>query len=267
MLEDPASIHAKSPILSISPDSSLLDAINLMVARGVRRLRVARAGEYTFTTVDSIIRILSEMSKLFTDDRSLRQVRIGSTNLVEPPVVGGDYTIRDIAGVMLKSNVDFVVVTGREYDAIMTVVDIIDAIDEKELDEPALNYASRRYPMVKAGLKLIDAVKMMSSFRVRSVLVVDDEGNVLGAISSKQILKMVSNYGFNILGDDLESSVKPVRAFADPGSTLGTVAKLMRQTGSEIAVLNVGKHVLGIINEFGVLTGISGIDRQGMSMA
>ncbi len=266
MLGDRASLHAKSPIISISPDASLLDAIDLMSSRGIRRVRVSRDGEHLFTTIDAIIRLLSEMSKLFTDDRSLRQVRIGSTNLVKPPVIKGDYTVRETAKIMSNSNVDFAVIMGEELESIITVTDLMDSVEEGELDVPVLEYASRRYPTIGVSSKLIDAVKLMSTFRVRSVLATDGE-MILGSVSSRHILKLISKYGFSILGDDIESSVKPIRAFAEPSSTLGNVIRLMRLTGSEVAVLNIGTHVVGVVDEARVISGIAGISEPGNRMA
>ncbi len=206
------------------------------------------------------------MESFLVNSVSFDSIRSSSLRTIKPPLVNGGSPIIDVAKIMHKASIDFVVVDSREFLGIFTVRGLLRAIEVGELPKPALHYSTKLYPAVDIEARLYDAIKAMRTYNVRSVLVTEAGRTIRGVIPSKEIIHALAEYGMHAINEEIHDVVNPVEAFASPEYSIDRVAKIMLDKDTEVTVINVGREVVGVVDEWGVIQAAAGVDSRGFKL-
>ena len=174
-------IMSKS-IISISPNSSVVDACNLMKKKKIKKLLVKDSrirGIITLTDVVKNIRKLSK-SKMFVGEMMSKQITMSP-----------DKKVITIAKIMEKKNIGCVVILdGSSPKGIVTERDIVKncAIGEKNFKK-LLASDIMSYPLivVKDSDSVLAAAKVMKKKKIKKLLVKGD-GKLTGILTQTDIV-------------------------------------------------------------------------------
>ncbi len=255
MIIEPASRYARTNIISVDPGDTVQDLLGIMARERVRHVMVRGSGE--FITVDNIFSLIYRMLSVARDPRHLETMKIGFLKTLRPPRVSGYISIAEAARVMASTRLDFTLVDTEKGTGILTVRDIIRAVEPSEARDPAIRYSTPRYPSVGPSSKVVDVVKTMGMHGVRSVLVLEGRSAV-GVIPSLSVIGALSHLGFHGLWDEALNVAHPVEAVAPATASIGDTAHKMREYDTEAVVLEVEGHVVGVVDEWGVIRALAG---------
>lgn len=170
------SVRAEACILHLAPTSSTTAQIAMGDALAVALMKLR-----DFTSVD-FARLHPGGS---LGRRLLMKVEntMRSTNL---PVVAVDCSAKDMIHAVSKGGLGLIVICdGERIEGIVTDGDIRRAMERKGkdfFDIRAIDIATRNPKSVNRKAKLIEAEKLMTSHKVNSLLVTDDDGRLVGII-------------------------------------------------------------------------------------
>ena len=175
----------KSPVIAISEEIDIPEAANLMVINGLRRLVVVD-GEHNIigiVTQTDIIKNLSIDSFIsFKKAEHIMKRKIIS--------LGRKDTVSAAVELMIKNNISCVlVIEDNKPVGIITERDITKSIAENNI----LNNLEgiMNFPVFTADkdINLYDATKLMEKNKLRSLVIVDSEGDVIGIVTKSDIIK------------------------------------------------------------------------------
>ncbi|MBO7343866.1 MAG: KpsF/GutQ family sugar-phosphate isomerase [Alistipes sp.] len=169
-VKEEACILQLAPTTSTTAQLAMGDAlaVALMKARAVTSMDFARLhpggslGRRLLMTVGNVMR---------------------STDL---PVVGMDCTATEMIHRMTRGGLGLIVICdGERIEGIVTDGDLRRAMESRQAEFfniKAIDIASRSPKSINVNAKLIDAEKMMTQYKVNSLLATDDEGRLQGVI-------------------------------------------------------------------------------------
>ncbi len=259
MIIEPASRYARTNIISVEPGDTVQVLVEVMARERVRHVMVKEIGE--FITVDNIFSLIYRVLAVARDPRHLETMKVGSLKTLRPARVSGYISIAEAARVMASYRLDFTLVDTDKGMGILTVRDIIRAVEPGEARDPAIRYSTPRYPSVGPGSKVVDVVKAMGMHGVRSVLVLEG-GSTVGVIPSLSVIGALSHLGFHGLWDEALSVAHPVEAVAPATASIGEAVYRMREYDTEAVVLEVRGDVVGVVDEWGVIKALAGLGER-----
>lgn len=162
-----------------------------------------------------------------------------------PELIGPDRTIGDAIAVMIDKRVSSLFVTapgGDQAAAIVTERDVMRAVAAdggKVLARPIGPIASAPLVTVAADDHIYRAIGRMTSARIRHLAVVDGEGNVVGALSARDLLRLRASPAIT-LGDEIDNA-NDVGSLAAAWARLPSVAAAL--IGEEVAAVDVAAIV------------------------
>ena len=165
---------------------------------------VVRSGEITSKSVAALARI---------DSYPYRH-RVRDIMNSPPFVIGPDLSIRRVLGVMMREQISSVFVEPTEAGGptgIITERDVLRAIDadpDGALDRPADKFAVRPLKTVRQDQYVYRAIGRMNSERLRHLAVLDDRGDLVGAVSARDLLRQRAGDAMS-LGDEIEQAGTP----------------------------------------------------------
>ncbi|HID05439.1 MAG TPA: CBS domain-containing protein [Candidatus Caldiarchaeum subterraneum] len=115
----------------------------------------------------------------------------------KPITIESGGTVYDVIKVMAVEDIGFIVVTeaGRMV-GVLSERDVIKAIaDGKDLNIPVGRVCKRDIITLRADATLEEAAAAMGKHRIRHVVVVDDENNLVGVVSVRDILAELYSAG------------------------------------------------------------------------
>lgn len=179
--------------------------------------------------------------------------RVREVMSAPPLVVGEACSLREVMQIMANRRVSSVFVGDGDNSAnwgILTERDVLRAIareDSAALDKPASEIASRPLASVPAEAFVYRAIGRMSRLNLRHLAVMGENGTVIGAISSRDLLRLRATLAI-ALGDDIDQ--------AQDVATLGRAwAKLAAMAQALVDEGIVAREIAAIIaREIGALT-------------
>ncbi|OGR00539.1 MAG: IMP dehydrogenase [Deltaproteobacteria bacterium RIFOXYD12_FULL_55_16] len=176
--------------------------------------------------------------------REVRKVKKSESGMVIDPITANDaQTVREVNEIMRNYRISGVpVLRGTKLVGIVTNRDLRFVSDEDLLVRDVMT--SKNLVTAKAGITLEQSKALLHEHRIEKLLVVDDEGNLQGLITIKDIEK-VKKYP-NAAKDDLGRL--RVGAAIGVNSGLGHVERLM-SVGVDVVVLDSAHgHSRNILN-------------------
>jgi CBS domain-containing protein len=224
---------------TLDVNSTLKDAVNLMITTGVRRLPVTVAG--------NIIGVISA--------RTVIKEALGKQNWAEEklsdiakPVISVDpeTSFRDAAKLMVRLGIGSLIVKGQ---GIVTERDLAKIIPRVSI--PAMAIGSSNVLTLNSDSLVIDAAKLMVSLGISHIPVISGS-DIIGVVSLRDVLKALNeNAMSNKLGDLIG---KQQLVYADEDATVADVANLitMKNVGSVLLFDGEAKapNLRGIVTEW-----------------
>ena len=254
MLKDKVLLYSTRPVVRAPIESKLMDVIRLMARNNIRRVMILDGVKPTFISVDSIIRILAS-----TDPRKVESLDVMYLPLETPPVLHESMTMLEAVLLLTGSGVDYGIVLNDE-ESILTVRDVIKAVEKRDIEIPVIACISRRYPTIHATARVIDAIKLMARYKVRALLVAgpgDPAYKVYGYLDSRRIIESLANIGDEALMLRVDQVYDMIKARIEPSDAISRAAKILAYTGNTIGVVTVGDYIIGVIDELGILESIT----------
>ncbi|MDP2752943.1 MAG: diguanylate cyclase [Nitrospirota bacterium] len=175
----------KSPVIAISEEIDIPEAANLMVINGLRRLVVVD-GEHNIIGIVTQTDIIKNLSiDSFISIKKVEQIMKRKIISVDKK----DLLPKAIE-LMIKNHISCVlVIEDNKPVGIITERDITKAIAENSISnnvEEIMNF-----PVFTANkdINLYDATRLMEENKLRSLVIVDSEGNVIGIVTKSDIIK------------------------------------------------------------------------------
>lgn len=175
----------KSPVIAISEEIDIPEAANLMVINGLRRLVVVD-GEHNIIGIVTQTDIIKNLSiDSFISIKKVEQIMKRKIISVDKK----DLLPKAIE-LMIKNHISCVLVIEDDKPVgIITERDITKAIAENSISnnvEEIMNF-----PVFTANkdINLYDATRLMEENKLRSLVIVDSEGNVIGIVTKSDIIK------------------------------------------------------------------------------
>ena len=174
------------PVVSVTPDSAVLDASAIIRSKGIKRLAVVRRGRLLgLVTQTDITRGLISLSP-FQDVADIM-----STDVV---TADASATVAEVAGLMSSRNISCVVaMRGHEVVGIMTEKDVLKRVVALHRDPGTTLMAEvMSHPLVASspGHSILCAGRMMDRMRIHRLVVKDDK-QVRGIVSQTDILDSI----------------------------------------------------------------------------
>lgn len=190
----------KSPVITISKEIYISEAANLMVINGLRRLVVVD-GEYNIIGIVTQTDIIKNLSiDSFISFKKVEQIMKRKIISVDKK----DLLPKAIE-LMIKNHISCVLVIEDDKPVgIITERDITKAIAENSISnnvEEIMNF-----PVFTADkdINLYDATRLMEENKLRSLVVVDLKGNVIGIVTKSDIIKNLRADYVELLKDMLK---------------------------------------------------------------
>ncbi len=115
----------------------------------------------------------------------------------KPITIESSGTIYDVIKIMAVEDIGFIVVTEKgQMIGVLSERDVIKALaDGKDLNIPVGQFCKRDIITLKADATLEEAAAAMGKHRIRHVVVVDDQGKLVGVVSVRDILAELYSAG------------------------------------------------------------------------
>jgi CBS domain-containing protein len=185
-----------SPLLTIKPDRPMLDASHLMEANHIRYLCVSDK--------DEIVGIISmrDLARHFVDseggpirdlDNVYRPLSVLMRTAME--TIASERTVLEAAQTMAEKRIgSLLVLEAGEIVGIVTETDVVRKVIAARLPASSTSVgAVMNYPLIQIDINrtVRDASRLMAEQRIRH-LAVTDENKVVGLLSVRDLVKMVS---------------------------------------------------------------------------
>ena len=186
---------ASSPVVSVTADSSILDALNLMVNKGFRRLPVVEPGTgklVGIVTATDIVAYLGgerpglpEAMRAPVSDIMTRDVVFTTT----------DASVEEAVRTMVEHNVGGLPVLDREGRlwAILTERDIVRSLAGRISGRKVSEFMTKEVVVAGPGETLAEGVEKMTSRGFRRLPIVGPEGQLLGMVTVMDILRKIAS--------------------------------------------------------------------------
>lgn len=186
---------ASSPVVSVTADSSVLDALNIMVSKGFRRLPVVepKTGKLVgiVTATDVVAYLSRERSGL------PEAVRAPVSTIMTREVISTttDASVEEAVRTMVEHNVGGLPVLDREGRpwAILTERDIVRSLAGRISGRKVSELMSKEVVVASPGETLAEGVEKMTSRGFRRLPIVGPEGRPLGMVTVMDILRKIAS--------------------------------------------------------------------------
>ena len=175
----------KSPVIAISDEIDIPEAANLMVINSLRRLVVVD-GEHNIIGIVTQTDIIKNLSiDSFISFKKAEQIM--KRKIIS---LGRKDTVSAAVELMIKNHISCVLIIEDDKPVgIITERDITKSIAENNI----LNNVEgiMKFPVFTADkdINLYDATKLMEKNKLRSLVIVDSEGDVIGIVTKSDIIK------------------------------------------------------------------------------
>ncbi|OHE56593.1 MAG: hypothetical protein A2027_02175 [Thermodesulfovibrio sp. RBG_19FT_COMBO_41_18] len=175
----------KSPVIAISEEIDIPEAANLMVINSLRRLVVVD-GEHNIIGIVTQTDIIKNLSiDSFISFKKAEQIM--KRKIIS---LGRKDTVSAAVELMIKNHISCVLIIEDDKPVgIITERDITKSIAENNI----LNNLEgiMNFPVFTADkdINLYDATKLMEKNKLRSLVIVDSEGDVIGIVTKSDIIK------------------------------------------------------------------------------
>jgi diguanylate cyclase (GGDEF)-like protein/PAS domain S-box-containing protein len=175
----------KSPVIAVSEEIDIPEAANLMVINSLRRLVVVD-GEHNIIGIVTQTDIIKNLSiDSFISFKKAEQIM--KRKIIS---LGRKATVSAAVELMIKNHISCVLIIEDDKPVgIITERDITKSIAENNI----LNNVEgiMNFPVFTADkdINLYDATKLMEKNKLRSLVIVDSEGDVIGIVTKSDIIK------------------------------------------------------------------------------
>jgi diguanylate cyclase (GGDEF)-like protein/PAS domain S-box-containing protein len=175
----------KSPVIAVSEEIDIPEAANLMVINSLRRLVVVD-GEHNIIGIVTQTDIIKNLSiDSFISFKKAEQIM--KRKIIS---LGRKDTVSAAVELMIKNHISCVLIIEDDKPVgIITERDITKSIAENNI----LNNVEgiMNFPVFTADkdINLYDATKLMEKNKLRSLVIVDSEGDVIGIVTKSDIIK------------------------------------------------------------------------------
>jgi len=187
--------------------------------------------------------------------------RVADVMTAPPVTVGADISLRDAVQRMARGKISSLLVVAAaspmqpRNTAIITERDVLRAINEngaQALSEPVARFASRPLATVPAAAFVYRALGLMSRLKVRHLGVENENGEICGIITSRDLLRLRAQEAV-ILGNEIDQ--------ADDVPALGAAWARLPQAAEGLLAEGVStRDIAAVISrELGALTGRAGV--------
>jgi len=175
----------KSPVIAVSEETEIPEAANLMVINGLRRVVVVddERNVIGIVTQTDIIKNLSIDS--FVTYKKAEQIM--NRKLIS---VGEADTLTKAISLMADNRISCIlVIDGNKPAGIITEHDVTRALAEGTISNNITEIM--KSPVVQSGkdINLYDAAKLMDENDIRSLTIVDNNGDAIGIVTKSDIIK------------------------------------------------------------------------------
>ena len=182
------STYMSSPVVAVRPTDTLAYARNLMLKKDIGRLVVIDEKEdlVGIVTVSDLVSAMYEVEF----DRPLDQIKVKEVMSPNVITIESNKTLKAAAKLMIKNDVGGLPVLGRDGKVvgIITRSDVVRAFSERHGGEFKVKEVMRTdVATVKPTHSLFYVIKQMESDPSRKVLVVDDQGRLLGVVAERDV--------------------------------------------------------------------------------
>jgi diguanylate cyclase (GGDEF)-like protein/PAS domain S-box-containing protein len=190
----------KSPVIAVSEEIDIPEAANLMVINGLRRLVVVD-GEHNIIGIITQTDIVKNLSiDSFISFKKVEQIM--KHKIIS---IGKKDTVSKAIELMIKNHISCVLVSEDDKPVgIITERDITKSIAEKNISnnvEEIMNF-----PVFTAtkDTNLYDATRLIEENKLRSLVIIDLKGNVIGIVTKSDIIKNLRADYVELLKDMLK---------------------------------------------------------------
>ena len=175
----------KSPVIAISEEIDIPEAANLMVINGLRRLVVVD-GEHNIIGIVTQTDIIKNLSiDSFISFKKAEQIM--KRKIIS---LGRKDTVSAAVELMIKNHISCVLIIEDDKPVgIITERDITKSIAEKNILNNVEVIMNSPVFTADKDINLYDATKLMEKNKLKSLVIVDSEGNVIGIVTKSDIIK------------------------------------------------------------------------------
>ncbi|MFZ5907207.1 MAG: diguanylate cyclase [Nitrospirota bacterium] len=175
----------QSPVIALSDDAEILEAANLMVINGLRRLVVVNEAHQVIgiVTQTDIIKNLSIDS--FVSFKKVQQIM--NQRVVS---VSQHDSLPKVIALMSDRRISCIPVLDRKKPVgIVTERDITRAIASDIVAKSVQEIMKHPAPVTRKNMSLYDATRLMDEQGINNLIVVDGAGNAIGVLTKSDVIK------------------------------------------------------------------------------
>jgi diguanylate cyclase (GGDEF)-like protein/PAS domain S-box-containing protein len=177
----------KNPVVSVSETTDILDAANLMVTNNLRRLVVVDGGNNISGVITQTDIIKNLSIDFFISFRKTEQIM-----KLEVISVGKKDTLPKAVELMAKNKISCVlVIENSKPVGIITERDVTRAIAENKASKVIEEIMTSPVFTADKNISLYDAARLMEENRLRRLIIVDSNDNVIGIVTQSDIIKNI----------------------------------------------------------------------------
>ena len=230
-------------VIACAKDTPLIEAVKLMRAHNVSAIFVKQQQQ--------IIGVWTETDCLTLNfsNRSLRQLAIES--VMSSPVlsVPSQQLLTETAMVFNKQGVRHLLVTDTN-DIPSGVISITDIVNNQGLEHylqfrPINDQYNKNIRIVPSSLAINDAVSMMREYAEKVILVFNEDENVHGIITQRDLLKLITEQHNHLVCWDLAS--RPLYQIS-PQDSLFDAYRLMSESNIRHLVVSENNQINGVLS-------------------
>ncbi|WP_193049303.1 EAL domain-containing protein [Pseudoalteromonas undina] len=230
-------------VIACAKDTPLIEAVKLMRAHNVSAIFVKQQQQ--------IIGVWTETDCLTLNfsNRSLRQLAIES--VMSSPVlsVPSQQLLTETAMVFNKQGVRHLLVTDTN-DIPSGVISITDIVNNQGLEHylqfrPINDQYNKNIRIVPSSLAINDAVSMMREYAEKVILVFNEDENVHGIITQRDLLKLITEQHNHLVCWDLAS--RPLYKIS-PQDSLFDAYRLMSESNIRHLVVSENDQINGVLS-------------------
>ena len=230
-------------VIACAKDTPLIEAVKLMRAHNVSAIFVKQQQQ--------IIGVWTETDCLTLNfsNRSLRQLAIES--VMSSPVlsVPSQQLLTETAMVFNKQGVRHLLVTDTN-DIPSGVISITDIVNNQGLEHylqfrPINDQYNKNIRVVPSSLAINDAVSMMREYAEKVILVFNEDENIHGIITQRDLLKLITEQHNHLICWDLAS--RPLYKIS-PQDSLFDAYRLMSESSIRHLVVSENNQINGVLS-------------------